>query len=285
VTSAQQLRGAMRLPAVIKTSVGSASRGVWFVRSADDIENALTELAAGDAFASEVLVQELIAGATEKAQSVFCHRRLIGFHAYRPIGIGIGGGEAVKQRVARAKVRDIIAAIGEKLAWHGGMSIDYLRKDRDATPLLIDCNPRRVEPMNAHLSGVDLIGPLLRISEGEAPAAVPAGREGVRTHLAMQALLGYAAHGGTRRDIFREGWHILAAREPYAGSLEELTPVRSDWISAVPLALTATLLLAAPRQTVAFARAGFGAHLLDLERSDGSSADFAKIYSGSSSVP
>jgi hypothetical protein len=124
---------------------------------------------------------------------VFCHRRLIGFHAYRPIAIGIGGGEAVKQSVARAKVRDIIAAIGEKLAWHGGMSIDDLRKDRDATPLLIDCNPRRVEPMNAHLSAVDLVGPLLRISEGEAPAAVPAGREGVRTHLAMQARLGYAA--------------------------------------------------------------------------------------------
>jgi biotin carboxylase len=125
---------------VIKTSVGTASRGVWFVRNADDIENALTELAAGNAFAGEVLVQELIAGATEKAQLVFCHRRLIGFHAYRPIAIGIG--EAVKQSVARPKVRDIIAAIGEKLARHGRMSIDYLRKDRDATPLLIDCNPR-----------------------------------------------------------------------------------------------------------------------------------------------
>ena len=62
MTSEQQLRGAMRLPAVIKTSVGTASRGVWFVRSADDIENALIELAAGDAFAGEVLVQELIAG-------------------------------------------------------------------------------------------------------------------------------------------------------------------------------------------------------------------------------
>jgi glutathione synthase/RimK-type ligase-like ATP-grasp enzyme len=62
VTSEQQLRGAMRLPTVIKTSVGSASRGVWFVRNADDLENALTELAAGDAFAGEVLVQEFIAG-------------------------------------------------------------------------------------------------------------------------------------------------------------------------------------------------------------------------------
>lgn len=179
--------------------------------------------------------------------------------------MGIGGGEAVKESVARPRVRDIIAAIGENLGWHGAMSIDYLIRERDATPLLIDCNPRLVEPMNAHLSGVDLVGLLLRISLGEAPAAVPAGREGVRTHLAMQALLGCAARGGNRRDIFREGWRLMVASEPYAGSLEELTPVRSDWISAVPLALTAALLLAAPRHTVAFARGGFGAHLLDLE--------------------
>jgi predicted ATP-grasp superfamily ATP-dependent carboligase len=286
VTSAQQLRGAMHLPAVIKTSVGTASRGVWFVRNTDELENALTELAAGNAFAGEVLVQELIAGTTEKAQSVFCHGRLIGFHAYRQITIGIGGGEAVKESVARPMVRDIIAAIGAKLAWHGAMSIDYLIRERDATPLLIDCNPRLVEPMNAHLSGVDLVGLLLRISQGEAPAAAPAGREGVRTHLAMQALLGCAAHGGTRRDIFREGCRLMAAREPYAGSFEELTPVRSDWISAAPLALIAALLLAAPRHAVAFARGGFGAHLLDLESIRRiESADFAKTYSGSSSVP
>ena len=107
VTSEAELRGAMRLPAVIKTSVGTASRGVWFVRNADDLEGALTELAASDAFAGEVLVQELIAGATEKAQSVFCHGRLIGFHAYRQIATGIGGGEAVKQSVARPQVRDV----------------------------------------------------------------------------------------------------------------------------------------------------------------------------------
>ena len=265
VTSAAELRGAMRLPAVIKTAVGTASRGVWFVRNADDLEGALTELAASNAFAGEVLVQELIAGATEKAQSVFCHGRLIAFHAYRQITIGIGGGEAVKESVARPMVRDIIAAIGARLGWHGAMSIDYLMKERDAAPLLIDCNPRLVEPMNAHLSGVDLVGLLLRISASETPAAVAEGREGVRTHLAMQALLGCADRGGTRRDILREGRRLMAASEPYAGSFEELTPVRSDWISAVPLALIATLLLAAPRQAVVFARGGFGAHLLDLE--------------------
>jgi hypothetical protein len=45
----------------------------------------------------------------------------------------------------------------------------------------------------------------------------------------------------------------------YAGSTEELTPVRSDWISAVPLAVTAALLLASPKSAIKLARGGFGA--------------------------
>jgi hypothetical protein len=38
--------------------------------------------------------------------------------------------------------------------------------------LLIDCNPRLVEPFNAYRSGVDLVGLLLRISLSETPAAL-----------------------------------------------------------------------------------------------------------------
>jgi hypothetical protein len=40
--------------------------------------------------------------------------------------------------------------------------------------------------------------------------------------------------------------------------------VKADWLSAVPLALTTGLLLAAPRSADVLARGGFGAHLLDL---------------------
>ncbi|WP_210266250.1 hypothetical protein [Bradyrhizobium australiense] len=57
--------------------------------------------------------------------------------------------------------------------------------------------------------------------------------------------------------------HLAAARGPYAGSSEELTPVQSDWMSAVPLAMTAALLLASPQSASKLARGGFGAHLLD----------------------
>jgi predicted ATP-grasp superfamily ATP-dependent carboligase len=264
VHSASELRDAIKFPSVVKTSVGTASRGIWFVRNEVDLEGALQELSVKGAFADEVLVQESVAGTTEKAQAVFCRGKLIGFHAYRQIAAGAGGGEAIKQSVSRPEVRADVEMIGQQLAWHGALSVDYVLRDDSDTPLLIDCNPRLVEPMNAYLAGVDLAGLLLRVSLGEVPAALPESRVGVRTHLAMQVLLGCALRGGTRRDIIRECWRLLTGGGPYADSAEELTPVRLDWISAVPLAMTAIFLLVAPKLAVRLARGGWGAHLLDL---------------------
>jgi predicted ATP-grasp superfamily ATP-dependent carboligase len=264
VASVQALRDAIRFPAVIKTSVGTASRGIWFVRNADDLEGALCDLGESEAFTDEVLVQDLIAGATEKAQSVFCQGRLIGFHAYRQVAAGVGGGEAIKLSVSRPQLRSYLEKVGEQLAWHGALSVDTIMPDDNTAPLLIDCNPRLVEPMNAYRSGADLVGLLLRVSQGETPAALPESRAGVLTHLAMQALLGCGSRGGTRRDIMRECCRLMTASGPYAESCEELTPVRLDWLSAVPFVMTAALLLASPTSAIKLARSGFGAHLLDL---------------------
>jgi hypothetical protein len=264
VKSESELRDAVRFPCVVKTSVGTASRGIWFVRNAADLESALQDLTAIGAFAGEVLVQEFVAAATEKAQGVFCRGQLLGFHAFRQIAAGVGGGEAIKQSVSRPQACTLLATIGEKLAWHGALSIDYVMPDDGATPLLIDCNPRLVEPMSAYLAGVDLVDLLLRVSLGELPAAAAESRADVRTHLALQALLGCASRGGSRRDILRECWRLLVGGGAYAGSIEELTPVRLDWISAVPLAMTAIALLAVPKIAVHLARGGWGSHLLDL---------------------
>ena len=145
------------------------------------------------------------------------------------------------------------------------MSVDYILPDDDVTPYLIDCNPRLVEPMSAWLAGLDLVGLLLRVSLGETPAAVGESRAGVRTHLAMQALLGCAQRGGSRRDILCACWRLMAGSGPYEDSTEELTPVRLDWISAVPLSMIAIALLATPNRAVALARGGWGAHLLGVE--------------------
>ncbi len=228
------------------------------------LTQALQDLDANDAFADEVLMQEMIAGATEKAQAIFSRGKLLGFHAYRQIAAGAGGGEAIKQSVRRPKVRADIATIGERLGWHGALSVDIIMPEQ-GSHLFIDCNPRLVEPMGAYLAGLDLVDLLLRVSCGETPSAAPDSREGVRTHLAMQVLLGVAARGGTRRQIFRECMRVTARRGPYADSVEELTPVRHDWISAVPLAITAQALLANPKLAGTLSKKGWGAHLLGIE--------------------
>jgi predicted ATP-grasp superfamily ATP-dependent carboligase len=269
VKSLGELRDAIKFPCVVKTSVGTASRGVWFVRNEADLEAALQELRTRDvsadgAFADDVLVQEFVAGATEKAQAVFCRGKLIGFHAYRQIAAGAGGGEAIKQSVSRPEMHAYVELIGERLAWHGALSVDYILREDDATLRLIDCNPRLVEPMNAYLAGVDLVALLLLICRGETPAVPGESRADVRTHLAMQVLLGCALRVGTRRDIIGECWRLVTRSGPYAESVEELTPLRLDWISAIPLAITAMLLLAAPNLALTLARRGWGAHLLDL---------------------
>jgi hypothetical protein len=265
VMSEAELCGAVRFPSVIKTSVGTASRGVWFVRDAADLNIALYDLGASDAFAGELLVQDLVVGATEKAQSVFCDGILIGFHAYRQVAPGASGGDAIKESIGRPEVRRYLETIGQRLRWHGALSVDTIVPIDSTVPLLIDCNPRLVEPMNGYCAGSDLVDQLLRVSLGETPAALPEGREGVRTHLAMQALLGYASRGGTRRDILGECWYLSKGSGPYTGSSEELTPVQLDWLSALPLAMTAALMLFSPNLAMTLVRAGFGPHLLDIE--------------------
>ena len=268
VQSEAELREALRFPCVLKTSVGTASRGVWFVRGASDFEHALHDLRApglgvNGEFADEILVQHLVAGPIGKAQAVFCRGKLLGFHGYRQIAAGAGGGEAIKQSDVRADVRTHVSAIGEYLDWHGALSVDYMLANDD-TPLLIDCNPRLVEPMSAWLAGVDLVGLLLAISRGETPEPLPPSRDGVRTHLAMQALLGCAARGGDRRDLLREAWQLAIGGGAYAESTEELTPLRRDWLSLVPLAMLASALLAKPELAATMAKKGWGAHLLDV---------------------
>jgi predicted ATP-grasp superfamily ATP-dependent carboligase len=273
VKSEMELRAAMRFPSVVKTSVGTASRGVWFVRNAIELDGVLQDLSAqgwstqgldtSGSFADEVLVQDFVPGITAKAQAVFCNGELLGFHGYRQIAAGVGGGEAIKQSESRTDVRGYLAAIGERLAWHGALSVDYILADA-ARPLLIDCNPRLVEPMSAYLAGADLIGLLLAVSLGQTPEPAPDSRDGVRTHLAMQALLGCASRGGSRREILRVCGQLATGGGVYADSTEELTPLRLDWLSVMPLATIVIALMLQPRLAAILARKGWGAHLLDL---------------------
>jgi len=262
VTSAHELGETRRLPVVLKTAIGTASRGTWVVTDDRQMQQAVAGIEAINGFEQTVLVQEFIDGPLEHAQAVFADGQLVACHAFRQIARGAGGGSSIKESVSDRPVRAAIARIGEYLHWHGALSLDYIVKASTGTPHFIDCNPRLVEPMSALLAGLDLVGLLLRVSRGDRPVSSPESRAGVRTHLAVQALLGTALREQTRRSVLRECWRLIRKRGPYAGSWEELTPVRMDWRSAVAPTVTALWLLATPAVAHELPRKGWGSHLL-----------------------
>ena len=137
-----------------------------------------------------------------------------------------------------------LAALGRALGWHGALSCDAIIGPDG--PVVIDVNPRLVEPGNAWRSGVDLVDAMLRVAFGKPVPPVPDGRVGVRTHQLLIAVLGAAQQGRHRRGILAELANGLARRGPYRHSAEELTPLRADWRSAIPVAAASLATVAWP---------------------------------------
>jgi carbamoylphosphate synthase large subunit len=76
-----ELRRVNGLPLVIKTDIGTASRGVWMVKDRRELLSACDDIERADAFGSGVLAQELINGPVEHAQAVFSRGRLLAMQA------------------------------------------------------------------------------------------------------------------------------------------------------------------------------------------------------------
>jgi hypothetical protein len=227
-----------------------------------DQEAAIAELRENGGLEGPVLVQQFITGPVEHVQAVFRKGRLAGIHMYRQVVRGAGGGDAVKESVWRDEVQDHVSRIGKALKWHGGLSLDYIVADPGERLVYIDCNPRLVEPMSARLAGADLAGLLVGVSLGDGPKDIIRGQPGTRTHLAMQALLGCALRTGSRRAVLRECLDVMLGRGAYDNSREELTPVRTDWQSGIPLLMTAVMLLFNPGAAEHLPKRGWGRHLL-----------------------
>jgi hypothetical protein len=254
-----------RFPMVLKSAVGTASRGVWIVSNAGALRAAVAQLQEDDGFSDLVLVQDYIDAPVEHAQAVFNDGQLRGMHAYRQVVRGAGGGDAIKESVHRPEVRHHLAAVGRHLNWHGALSVDYLAAQNGEQAYYIDCNPRLVEPMNAALAGHDLLDLLLTVTTGNDRPPGPPGRPGVRSHLALQVLLGCALETGSRLALARECWRLLTGTGPYRFSKEELTPLRWDWPSVAPTAFLGLWLLINPGAAESMADRRWGAHLLNPE--------------------
>lgn len=193
-----------------------------------------------------LMAQQPARGRYGQVQGLFDRGRLVAVHTSVQRGTGVGGSAAARVSVDHAASRAHVAALGEALCWHGGLTLDYLHED--GAPCYIECNPRTVEPGNAAASGVNIPELQVRLTLGEElPGPARVGRAGVRTHGTIALLLGAAARGESRRALLGEMRDAIAHRGVYAGSAEQLTPLLRDPPSAIAAAFVAARVLLAPR--------------------------------------
>lgn len=229
-------------PYWLKRPFSTAGQGVRAVTDARSRAAAVAELL-GDQ-TEPVMAQQPADGEYGQVQALFDTGRLVAVHTSVQRGSGVGGSAAARVGVDHPGPRRDVAVLGEALGWHGGLTLDYLHID--GVPSYIECNPRTVEPGNATASGVNLPDLQVRLTRGEPLAAPVVGRPGVRSHGTLALLLGAAARGDDRRAMLHQFGGALRHKGLYADSSEQLTPVRRDAPSLIPLALVLTRLLVSP---------------------------------------
>lgn len=249
---ATELEGWCRFPAFVKDPIGTASGGVRQVTSPEELREASS--------GRGVLVQAGVEGRLVMCQSVFDDGVLVAFHANERTGEGASGGASHKRSISLPEVRHFFAVLGADLGWHGALSADVIL-GADG-PMFIDINPRLVEPQNAWLSGVDLVGAMVRLAIGSRPESQVEGRPGVTTHQLLLAVVGAAQHGRGRRAVIGEVVHASRHNGAYRKSKEELTPIGGDAKTLVPLVMATTSLLVAPRTWSWFSRGSVSAYAL-----------------------
>jgi hypothetical protein len=241
--SAERDLADLAFPYWLKSAFSTAGRGVRHVTDARTRDDAARALLSDGV---PVMAQEPAPGTYGQVQALFDRGRLVAAHTSVQRAGGMGGSAAARASVDHPAPRAHVAALGEALGWHGGLTLDYLHED--GAPRYIECNPRTVEPGNATASGVNLPDLQVRLTLGEATAGPPlTGRPGVRTHGTLAVMLGAAAGGSSRRALLAGLARAAAGRGVYAASSEQLSPLRTDPPSAVPLAVVAAQLLASPR--------------------------------------
>jgi hypothetical protein len=231
------------LPYWLKAAFSTAGRGVRPVRDERARASALGDLQRRSS--GVLMAQQPAQGRYGQVQGLFEHGRLVAVHTSVQVGTGLGGSAAARLSVDHPAPRRHIATIGEALAWHGGLTLDYMHLD--GVPQYIECNPRTVEPANAAASGVNIPELQLRLTLGEDLPSVPCvGTPGVRTHGTLALVLGAAGSGGTRRAVVAELGRALMRRGCYRQSREQLTPALRDPPSAAALAYTVLTALVRP---------------------------------------
>jgi hypothetical protein len=255
----------LSFPYWLKSAFSTAGRGVRLVADERSRTDAVRELL--EQASEPLMAQEPAVGQYGQVQALFDHGRLVAAHTSVQTGTGIGPSAAARVSVDHPRPRRDIATLGQALTWHGGLTLDYLHEQGEAS--YIECNPRTVEPGNATASGVNIPDLQVRLAIGKQLTSLPrTGRAGVRTHGTIALVLGAAAYDGTRRAVAAQLAQALAHRGRYRGSAEQLTPVLRDPPSAAALVFVTAQTLASPRQATAIARKAIDRYAITQETID-----------------
>jgi predicted ATP-grasp superfamily ATP-dependent carboligase len=251
VRSREEMEAASSYPCYLKTDYSTAGQGVWRITDKGERDRAVIALEQQRLLdgTHELVVQGETPGVLCQAQAVFAHGSLLTAHCTQTRGVSVGGGHAARMGVDHPPVRDHFVTLGQVLKWHGPLALDYLYNEATGCPTYIECNPRLVEPMNATLSGVNLADLTVRVALGEERIASETlrGHFGIRSHSLLAILLEIADHGGSRRELLRAIREDIQGHGLFTQSREDLTPVRIDPPSLIPLAMVIGQLLLRPR--------------------------------------
>jgi glutathione synthase/RimK-type ligase-like ATP-grasp enzyme len=259
VRSKDELADITQFPVFVKQPISTASAGVRRATARDELFAAATALGLGT---EELLVQTQAPGPLAMVQALADHGRLVAHHANLRVVEGIGGGAAVKESIELPTLAEHLQRLVRALEWHGPISMDVIVTEDG--PLIIDVNPRLVEPINAQFAGTDLVGAMLELAQDRHPPTLPAGRAGVRTRQLLLSVLGTALRG-SRRAVLRELVAALRGRGAYNDAVEELTPVGSDPIAALPVVVAVLATLIAPSSWRLFHAGATGPYALTPE--------------------
>lgn len=239
ISSADDLQCVATYPVFVKRPVSTASSGVRRATNARELGAATRAFGLGH---SKLIVQSQAYGPLAMVQAVADRGRLVAHHACLRLREGVGGGAALKESVVLPGLTDTLARLVAALDWHGALSMDLIVAD--GVPVIIDVNPRLVEPGNALAAGVDLVAAMLDVASDAPGRERSSADAAVRTRQTLLAILGAAEQHGARGTVIREAFDAIFARGDYASSVEELTPVAGDPVAAVPVvaALVASLI-------------------------------------------
>ena len=242
-------------PCFAKVDYSTAGNGVRLVESARQMQQVADEFAGAGWLdgRNEILLQQPAVGKIQSTFSaLFQHGRLVASLCIEIRRAGVGGWGMSGVSANHPQVREHICRLGEYLAWHGPMFVDYLFDFETQQPQYIECNPRISGTLHTLMCGVDMADQYLRVARGEEVKPLPPGRAGIRYHHGFLMLLSLALEGANRRRLLREIYRAVRGEGFYDASEDTLTRFSDDWWSIVPAAAVSLSLLARPQSAQRF---------------------------------